>query len=155
MNIVNKNLIRLLAAFVPVAAPAAASDTDDIVALLAEVHNAYLDCDAGKLQELAHPDWFGAFDAGGEFSTSVVHKQIREQCAEGYRLDYQYEILKMEVHGNWAFVAGRAHSDLMAPDGEVSSSDLRMSWVLNRHQGAWKRYFVHVASVEPAAGPSE
>ncbi|MFW6027260.1 MAG: nuclear transport factor 2 family protein [bacterium] len=152
----HKNLIHLLiAAFMPLAAPAAASNTDDIVALLADVHNAYRACDADKLQDLAHPDWFGAFNAEGKFSTDVLHKQIRKQCAEGYRVDYQYDILKMEVHGNWAFVAGRAHSDLIAPNGEITSSDLRMSWVLNKHQGTWKQYFVHVASVEPPGASPE
>jgi len=142
------------ACLLPLAGPATATDDDDIIALLADVHQAYLDCDAQKLQELAHPNWFGAFDSEGEFTTSVNHKNVREQCADGYSVDYQYEILKMEVHGNWAFVAGKARSDVMTPEGKMQSSNLRMSWVLNKHEGKWKRYFVHVASVQPAAAPS-
>lgn len=149
----NKKIFFFLAGCLPIlAGPAVAADADDIVAMLAEVHQAYIDCDADALQALAHPNWLGAFGPSGKLVKNTKHEQVRAECAQGNRLDYQYEVLKMEVHGNWAFVVGLATAEVMAPDGNKTTTHLRVTWIMARHEGKWKRYHVHLSAAQPSSG---
>ncbi len=127
------------------APPAQADTQDDVIALMVAVRDAYLECDADALRDLAHPDWFGAFNAEGSLVTDTGHQDIETQCAAGYRVDYEFEILKIEFAGDWALAAFLAKPDVRAPDGTHIRTTLRTSWMLRKHEGQWKRYHVHVS----------
>lgn len=144
-----RGVLYILAAyFCSCAAFAATEDMDDFVSLLVDVREAYVNCDADALQTLAHPNWFGAFNADGPFVRDTKHTALRTQCAQGARVDFQCRILKTEVTGNWAVVVFLATSEITAPNGEKTTRPLRATWVLAKHDGRWKRYHVHVSELQ-------
>jgi ketosteroid isomerase-like protein len=68
-------------------------------------------------------------------------------------LDYQYELIAADAHGDLAYTCGFERYTATRPNGELCKNELRVTQIYRRENNAWR--IVHRHGDHPPADPSD
>jgi len=98
------------------------------------------------LDTWSHHEPVSNFGAGvrGRTGWPEVERTIRAVAARFAQcLDYEYELVLADVHGDLAYTCGFERYTALRPSGERFTNELRVTQVYRREDGVWKLVHRH------------
>jgi ketosteroid isomerase-like protein len=134
-----------------IAMPAAAGDADDVNAVVKNAEKAFNSCDVAAMQGITHAGFFG-FNDDGTLETGNSMADMKANCDAGTKVNYNFTLLKTDMRGDMAVVAGTAKGTVTPKDGEAMNLHGKFTVVLVKDGGAWKSLHVHTSPVMTQGG---
>ena len=108
------------------------------------------------IEAWSHAEPVTVFGAGvhGRSGWDEVHRTILWVAGRfADCVDYDYELVAADVHGDLAYTCGFERYTARRRDGEPVTTELRVTQVYRRENGAWR--IVHRHGDHPPADPDE